>query len=372
MSSDKLIGRLRKYHSDYYYVEVAGEIYECRLRGLIKKEGGDVLVGDRVELDTVDEANKTARIFQVVDRWNAISKPKMANVDQVFIVYSLKEPDFDPNQMDRYLTHIELAGLTPVLVISKADLAASQDEIPAIQRLYEEELGFHVLFTSVHDEVSLKPVIELARNRITVLAGPSGAGKSSLLNAMNPDLQLRVGEVSDKLGRGQHTTRHVELLSLYPDEPDTLVADTPGFSNLKFNYVLPVQIEQIYRDFAEFRKDCAFSDCLHVDEDGCAVLSSLDKISETRYQSYLALIEEARLYKEESQSSSQKQEYGYKQVSKKGGREGVKILRLKEKDRDASRRVQRQKVSLMDGDEDGAAEDDLDFDPDAAPDADEF
>jgi ribosome biogenesis GTPase len=205
-------------------------------------------------------------------------------------------------------------------------------------------------------------------NRVSVLAGPSGAGKSSLLNALNPDLQLRVGEVSGKIERGQHTTRHVELLQLQEADSETLIADTPGFSNLKFNTVLPRQLESIFRDFAPFREQCAFSDCLHTAEtdpdtgklrdEGCAVLANLSDISETRYRSYLAMLAEARTYKEESQVTSQKQEYGYKEVSKKG-RDAVKILRLKERNRDLSRRTQRQQVDLMHAEEDGADLDDF-------------
>jgi ribosome biogenesis GTPase len=355
------VGRLRKYHSDFYYVESEGALYECKLRGLIKKEGTEVLVGDMVELDTVDPANRTARIYGVLERRNAISRPKMANVDQVFIVYSLRDPDFDPQQMDRYLTHIELAGISPVLIVSKSDLADNDAAKEAIRQLYGERLGLRVLFSSVHDEGSLRPVRELTQGRITVLAGPSGAGKSSLLNALNPDLQLRVGEVSDKIGRGQHTTRHVELLALDSDDADTLIADTPGFSNLRFNYVLPVQVEAMYRDFAPYREHCAFSDCLHIDEEGCAVLARLAEIPESRYRSYLSLVGEARQYKEEAQSSSQKQEYGYKQVSTKG-RDAVRILRLKEKNRDLSRRTMKQQVSLMDGEEDGPPEEEPGFD----------
>jgi ribosome biogenesis GTPase len=357
----KPVGRMRKYHSDFYYVESEGVLYECKLRGLIKKEGAEVLVGDMVELDTVDPANRTARIYGVLERRNAISRPKMANVDQVFIVYSMRDPDFDPLQMDRYLTHIELAGITPLLIISKSDLADSEAAKDAIRQLYAERLGLRVLFSSVHDADSLEPVRELTKDKMTVLAGPSGAGKSSLLNALNPELQLRVGEVSDKIGRGQHTTRHVELLALTSQERDTLIADTPGFSNLRFNYVMPAQIEAIYRDFAPYRAGCAFSDCLHIDEEGCAVRDHLDEIPESRYRSYLSLVGEARLYKEETQSSSQKQEYGYKQVSTKG-RDAVRILRLKEKNRDLSRRAMKQQVSLMDGEEEGPPENELDLD----------
>lgn len=354
-----ITGRLRKYHSNFYYVEADGVLYECMLRGLIKKEGIEVLVGDFVELDSVDLTAKTARINRVLDRKNAISRPKMANVDQVLVVYSLHEPEFDPQQMDRYLTHIELAGLTPMICISKADLAQNSDELTHIQDLYTNRLGYRVFFTSVQNPASLDPIREITQGKISVLAGPSGSGKSSLLNALNPNLQLRVGEVSEKIARGQHTTRHVELLSLFDDRPDTWIADTPGFSNLRFNYVLPKQLEAVFREFASYRANCAFSDCLHIDEADCAVQAHLETIAKSRYQSYKDLLAEARLYKDEANATSQKEEFGYKHLDRKG-KDAVRILRLKEKNRDASRRTMKQRVHQIDGE------------PEAQDDASEF
>lgn len=343
-----ITGRLRKYHSNFYYVEAEGVEYECALRGLIKKEGTEPLVGDFVELDSIQPQSKTARIHRVLPRKNTISRPKLANVDQVFVVYSLKEPDFDPNQMDRYLIHIELAGLRAILCISKADLAATDEDLASIQTLYGDQLGYTVVFSSVRNPESLETIRQLVKDKISVLAGPSGSGKSSLLNALNPNLQLRVGEISEKIARGQHTTRHVELLTLFADQPETLIADTPGFSNLKLNYVLPERLREAFREFAPYQSACAFSDCLHVDEEGCAVLAHRADIADSRYQSYLNMLAEARQYKETVNSSSQKAEFGYKQLDRKG-KDGLCILRLKEKNRDASRRVARQQVSQLEG-----------------------
>ena len=346
MQPTERLGRLLKYHSNFYYVESEGVLYECALRGLLKKEGQDVLVGDFVVLDSLNEGSKTARVQRVVDRKNAISRPKLSNVDQVIVVYSLREPLFDFNQMDRYLTHVELAGLEPILCVSKADLAQSKAEIAQIQSLYEDQLGYRTFFTSVRQPESLDPILALIQGKITVLAGPSGCGKSSLLNRINPNFQLRVGEVSAKISRGAHTTRHVELLALHADDPDTLIADTPGFSNLKFNTVLPTQVAALFRDFQPYKADCAFTDCLHADEEGCAVLAQREKIAETRYLSYLDILVEARAYKEEAAASSQKEEFGYKQLDRKG-KEALQILRLKEKNRDGSRRTQKQQVRLL-------------------------
>lgn len=323
-------------------------MYECKLRGLLKKEGTDVLVGDRVTLDSVDEQARTARISGVLPRTSEMLRPKVANIDQVLILYSLREPQFDPHQLDRYLTHVELAGLTPIVCISKTDLAEQPEECLEIQALYQDGLGYPVFLSSIRQPETVHAILRQTEGKTSVLAGPSGSGKSSLLNVMNPDFQLKVGEVSEKIARGQHTTRHVELLPL---GDNTYIADTPGFSNLKFTYVLPTGLEAVYRDFAPYRADCGFSDCLHVDEAGCAVLAHLDDIPESRYTSYLDMLAEARLYKQELQSSSAKQEYGAKHLSKKGGEE-MRVLRLQGKHRDASRRVHRQRMDQYIGEMD--------------------
>lgn len=339
--------RILKYHSNFYYAESDGVVYECFLRGLLKKEGADILVGDRVTLDSVDFGNRTGRIHQVMDRKNVLSRPKIANVDQVIVVHPFQEPMFSPSQLDRYLTHSELAGITPIVCISKCDLAPSEADLSPIFQLYEEALGYRVIATSVHHPETLETFLAESRNKVSVLAGLSGAGKSSLLNALCPSLTLKVQEVSEKLSRGQHTTRHTELLEV---ETNTFIADTPGFSNLKFNTVPPEAIEQVFRDFAILREACEFSNCLHEEEPGCNVQVRLKDIAPSRFESYRDLLAEARLYAQEAQARSQKSEYGYKTLQRKG-KEDVRILRLKEKVREGSRRTQKQEISTFFDDE---------------------
>lgn len=351
-------GRLLKRHSHFYYVDAGGTLYECMGRGLLKKGGEEPLVGDFVELDSVDSANRTARIRAILPRRNELGRPRIANADGVLVIYSLKEPTFDPLQTDRYLTHIELAGLTPVLCVTKTDLADSPAELDAIAALYDERLDYRVIFTSVQRAETLNVLRECLKGRVMVLAGPSGGGKSSLLNALNPALRLRVGEVSGKLARGTHTTRHASLLPLAADDPDTLIADTPGFSNLRFDTILPSRIEAIYRDFSPFRSNCAFSDCLHIAEENCAVRTHLhltysgqpvslgNMIAESRYASYLALIAEAREAEEALKAGGQKDEPSYKVLHRKG-QKPLHILRLREKNRDAARNTQKQQVNRL-------------------------
>jgi ribosome biogenesis GTPase len=336
-------GWIRKYHSHLYHVDIDGGVYGCVLKGLLKKEGVEVLVGDWVWVDTLDEANRTGRVTQVVlPRKNELQRPKIANVDAVILVAPLREPDFDPRHIDRTLVHIAMAGLPVRLCVTKCDLAASVEEIEAIRSLYVDRLGYAVHFTSIKTGEGLEAIRRAMTGQKSVLAGASGAGKSSLLNALSPGLNLRVGDVSEKLGRGQHTTRHVELLPL-ADLPDTFVADSPGFSALTFAGLTPPELSRLFPEFASYREHCGFSDCLHEDEDGCAVREHLAEIPETRYAHYREMLAEVRQVDEQAKRTSQKDEYGYKTLHRKG-QESVQILRLKGKNRAESRRVQRQRT----------------------------
>ncbi len=326
-------GRLVRYHSNFYYVIYDGQEFECSLKGLLKKTGDQqLLVGDWVTLDSVDENSRTARICDVAPRKNRLLRPKIANVDQAMVVYSIQQPAFDAQQLDRYLAQAALADIPAVICLSKCDLAESAQTIDAIRNLYEAQLGYAVFTTSIQNPKTLPDLLACAHHKITVLAGPSGVGKSSLLNALKPELQLRVGEVSDKIERGQHTTRHVALIEM---APETYVADTPGFSHLKFDTVLPNQIAVAFPELQN--TDCAFRDCLHLpDSEGCARV-----IDESRYASYCAFVSEAMTYKQQQQQSSTKQEYGFKQTKQ------ANIPKLKSKDRQASRRTERQQVSSL-------------------------
>jgi ribosome biogenesis GTPase len=346
-------GRILKYHSNFYYVLSEGNLYECFLRGLLKKEGQEIWVGDEVVLDSVDTANLTARVHSVLPRTSQLSRPKIANITQVLIIHPLKQPEFSFNQLDRYLTHVLLSGLQPLLCVSKSDLATPEDQllIESITSLYQEQLGIPLFFTSIHsNERWATDLKERLAGHTSVLAGVSGAGKSSLLNTLSPGLSLRVQEVSEKIERGQHTTRHVELLSLAAGvSEDAYVADTPGFSHLKFTDVLPQALKAAFPDFLEASSACEFDDCLHLkdsEETACGIIVSLDagQIAASRYHSYLEILQESLLCKQAQQNSTQKEEYGSKTLNKKGKKD-LQILRLKEKQRESSRRVSRQALT---------------------------
>jgi ribosome biogenesis GTPase len=361
--ADTILGRVLKYHSNFYYVQHDGTVYQCSVKGLLKKEGTDILVGDMVTLDNLDPVILSARITQVQPRQLSLSRPKIANIDCVVIVHPLTDPPFSPTQLDRFLTHTLLAGLTPVLCVSKCDLPPDEWTLEAIEALYGEKLGIAVQPTSVHRPETCQALLDAITDKVSVLAGLSGAGKSSLLNCLNPVLQLKVQEVSEKIARGQHTTRHVELLEM---APNTYLADTPGFSNLKFNTVMPEAVEQAFPEFAPYRDQCEFDDCLHRDEPGCAVRAHLGDIPESRYASYLEFLAEAQEYRQLVKNTSQKTEYGVKTLNKKG-KENLQIVKLKEKAREASRRTHKQALTQFDHTEDAEEAGDFDIEDQDAP-----
>ncbi len=318
---------------------------------MIKKEGRDVLVGDRVEVDSLDETNATGRVVQVLERQNQLSRPKIANITLAVVVASIDSPPLDLQQLDRYVTHVHAAGVRPVICISKLDLLTDADKLKTVREIYEP-LDIPVYFTSIKDDTSVRHLFRAIHGETVVLAGQSGVGKSSLLNALLPELDLAVGEVSDKLQRGTHTTRHVSLIAF---EGHTYIADTPGFSYLKFDTIDPHDLEAIFQDFAPYRDQCRFPDCLHLDEVDCAVQANLRYISPSRYESYRVFQEEARAYVDMVQTTSQKEEYGYKTL-KKGKKQDLQILKLPEKQRATSRRTQRQQILDWSSEEDDTLE----------------
>jgi ribosome biogenesis GTPase len=351
-------GRVRKYHSNYYYVDTDAGLLECSLRGLLKKQGTDVLVGDHVVVDSINTGHTsggvaTGRIIQCEARHNQLSRPKMSNVDMAIVVQSLASPTFDPTQVDRYLTHITLAGIQPLLCITKVDLDTDPQAtwtLAAIQALYQGHLGIPVVSTSILNPHSYDPLKQAIAHNVAVLVGQSGAGKSSLLNALNPSLQLRVGAVSDKLQRGQQTTRHVELVPIptacdTTGTPQAFIADTPGFSHLAFDQVLPDVLEKAFVELAPWRAQCSYPNCVHLTEADCAVRDNPQAMTASRYASYTAMMAEAEAYAETYSVTSRKTDGGVKTVSAKG--KDQQITKLHGRHRQASRRVDNQRVGTL-------------------------
>lgn len=282
-------GQIRKAISGYYYVEQEGELIQCRGRGVFRNRGISPLVGDFVTY--VREGDNDATVTEIDERKNELVRPPISNIDQAFLVFSLVEPDFSPHLLDRFLTVIESYDIEPVICITKKDIASESDITDAeVTLTYYRSIGYAVIETYIEDP-NLYAVLEpFLKGKTTVLAGQSGVGKSTLLNTLIPDLALKTGEISDALGRGKHTTRHVELMEV----AGGLVADTPGFSSLEFTHIEKEELRDYFVDMNQIAPNCKFRGCLHTKEPGCAVKAKVDsgEILASRYKNYVQFLQE--------------------------------------------------------------------------------
>lgn len=300
-------GHIFKIHSDFYYANTDLGVFECKMREILKKQKESLFVGDFVELEQINDNSKQAFISKILPRNNFIPRPKVANITQVIIVCAIKEPDLDFEQLNRYLCFCEYYKLNPVLCFNKNDLDGEKEIIAAIKSVYKP-LNYKIIFTSARKGNGIKDFKKLLDNNITVLCGSSGAGKSSLINAIKPDLNLKTKSVSEKTERGTHTTRHCEIITL---EKDSKIVDTPGFSQLRFDFLMPAEVSGLFREFSKIQKehgDCRFSDCLHDTETGCVIKENIENIANSRYESYLQFVKEAKDYKKQVTYSGKKTE----------------------------------------------------------------
>lgn len=327
-----------------------GVTLQCATRGRLKKERVSVLTGDRVELDEIDAARGSAVISARLDRQNLLSRPPIANVDQVIIVQALHQPEWNPLLCDRYLVHyqLEVPSALPILCVNKCDIAAS-DDLTTLQKIYEP-LGYSVIFVSAVTGQSMRQFVELLTGKVSVLAGPSGVGKSSLINYLDPELHLKVGVVDEDVQLGRHTTTYSELYPIRAAaasaDQSSWVADTPGFNLSELKHPEPYDVFFQFPELTELYEKCRFSNCMHLVEQDCNVLANLDKIADSRYQSYKTLVAEAQSELKLRQETSQKTESSVKVV---GGRKdrGVVVPRLAGRYRAASRRTEKQQLSEL-------------------------
>ncbi|MBN9652798.1 ribosome small subunit-dependent GTPase A [Halobacillus sp. GSS1] len=282
-------GKIIKSLSGFYYVLCEGEVYQCRGRGNFRKKKVTPLVGDLVEFKA--ENKEEGYILSIENRKNELVRPPISNVDQALIVTSAVHPDFNALLLDRFLVLVEEKRIEPFIVISKVDqLDEQQMEVMKSYKTLYEKIGYPVILSAVDDTESMDLVQSHLAGRTTVIAGQSGVGKSSLLNSIDPRLSIDTDEISESLGRGKHTTRHVELYEI----ADGLVADTPGFSSLEFGELELEQLPECFPEFVEVQNSCKFRGCLHHKEPKCAVKSAVEAgdISEQRYEHYLQFLNE--------------------------------------------------------------------------------
>lgn len=284
-----LEGQIRKAISGFYYVENDGKLVQCRGRGVFRKRGIHPLVGDFVTY--VPDGDNDATVTVVHDRKNELVRPPISNVDQALLVFSIVEPDFSAHLLDRFLAVIESFGVRPVICLTKKDIANEKMLTIAEDAVkYYEKIGYTVLNTFIDDDSLAERLRPILKGKTTVLAGQSGVGKSTLLNTVLPSLGLKTGEISEALGRGKHTTRHVELLEV----AGGLVADTPGFSSLEMDHIDKEQLSHYFIEMDEASSMCKFRGCLHLKEPKCEVQRQVEtgEIAKHRYDNYKHFLQE--------------------------------------------------------------------------------
>lgn len=286
-------GVIIKALSGFYYVQTENGITECRARGRFRLEGISPLVGDRVDFSL--DANGKGTVDNIYERKNSFARPSVANIDCMVILASAVNPITDPFLIDRVTVLAENAGCEVIICINKSDLDKGDD----LFDIYKTT-GYTLIRTSAATGAGIHELRDAISGKLCVFVGNSGVGKSSILNTLSPELNLKTGEVSDKLGRGRHTTRHIEIFSL---GSGAYIADTPGFSSFemdKTEHIPKEHLQYSFKEFEPFIGKCRFDDCAHIKEPGCAVLDALKKgiISKSRHDSYIRLYEISSQIKE--------------------------------------------------------------------------
>ena len=287
-----LDGRIMKGIGGFYYIDTEKGLYECRARGIFRKNKITPLVGDRVSISVVDEDNKKGVVEEIDERDTELVRPPIANVDKALIVFAIKNPSPNLSLLDRFIVLAEKENLEIVIVFTKVDLDNDGELLESLKDIYEAS-GYKVIPVSNKLKLNIDRIKDELKGNTVVFAGPSGVGKSSLLNEIDQKFELKTGEVSDKIKRGKHTTRHAELLKL---ECGGMVADTPGFSSLTLDDIEESELKEYFIEFDNY-DECRFgSRCIHENEPSCAVKEAVEngKISKERYDSYIQLLNEMR------------------------------------------------------------------------------
>lgn len=272
----------------FYYVKVGDTTYECRARGLFRKEKIKPQVGDRVFI-RANEEDKTGYVEEICPRDTELIRPAVSNVNQAIIVFAIRKPDPNLWLLDKFLLLASSQNLDVVICLNKID-NASEEELKEIYDIYER-IGYKIIATSAVENLGIDKLRLVLKDKITVFAGPSGVGKSSLLNKIEPNLKLEIGSISEKTNRGKHTTRHTELIEL---ETGGFVLDTPGFSSLELDFMTEEELEEHFPEIHELGRECKFNGCKHLKEPKCRVKEAVNsgEISQSRYDNYIMFLEE--------------------------------------------------------------------------------
>ena len=285
-------GKIIKGIAGFYYIYAEdGNIYECKAKGIFRKDNFKPLVGDNVEITVLNEEVKEGSVTSILPRRNSLIRPAVANVDQAFLIFAMENPKPNFLLLDRFLIMMEQQEIPVVICFNKKDVGEKKE----MEKLYEiyTGCGYRVVLSSTYEGEGMDEIREILKGKTTVVAGPSGVGKSSITNCMQGEVQMETGEISKKLKRGKHTTRHSQVI---PVEKNTFLVDTPGFSSLYLTDMKEEELRDYFPEFVMYEPQCRFQGCMHIHEPGCAVKEALSegKINQQRYDNYLALYEELK------------------------------------------------------------------------------
>ena len=285
-------GKIIKGIAGFYYVH-AGEsgIYECKAKGIFRNQKIKPLVGDNVRMTVLDEQDKEGNIEEILSRKNELIRPAVANVDQALVIFAAAKPRPNVNLLDRFLILMQYQDVPAVLCFNKQDIVTEQ-ELQLLKDTYISA-GYEVHFTSAKEQSGIDEIRRILKGKTTAVAGPSGVGKSSLINLLSPEASMETGDISRKIERGRHTTRHSELFAL---DEDSYICDTPGFSSIYLPDMEKEELGSYFPEFAEYEEDCRFQGCAHIHEPDCAVQKALaeGRISPIRYENYKLLYNELK------------------------------------------------------------------------------
>lgn len=285
-------GKIVKGISGFYYVHVAESgIYECKAKGVFRNQKIKPLVGDNVSIAVLDEVTKKGNIEKILPRSNELIRPAVANIDFALVIFASAKPQPSFNLLDRFLIRMEYQRVPVTICFNKTDLV-TEEAFHAFADIYVQS-GYQVLHTSAREETGLQELLQLLEGKTAAVAGPSGVGKSSLINLLQSKVQMETGDISRKIERGKHTTRHSEIIPVYGN---TYIMDTPGFSTMNMPGFEKEDLQQYYPEFAGYEPYCRFHGCSHISEPDCGVKDAVEKgkISNLRYGNYKLLYEELR------------------------------------------------------------------------------
>ena len=309
-------GKIIKGIAGFYYVHVAlghvahghvaqehpegkAGVYECKAKGIFRKDQLKPLVGDDVELEVLDAAAQTGNIIRIADRSSQLIRPAVANVDQALVIFAVTSPQPNFNLLDRFLIMMKQQEIPCIVCFNKADLDEGE-HCAEYCKIYED-CGYRTIGISTKTGAGIPELKEMLKGHTTTVAGPSGVGKSSLINCIQTERQMEIGDISKKIERGKHTTRHTELLPIEDSQGRTegYILDTPGFSSLGLFDLEKEELAFYYPEFVSYEKNCRFGGCSHISEPDCGIKQALEEglISPLRYENYCLLYEELKRQK---------------------------------------------------------------------------